>query len=121
MCKILQILFSQRIFESAFSSVQHDVQESRMLEHVELRHSLDSLGAPRHALGRLGSLSSLFSLTGRTQVAVEVVVALDKVNCSTVNTADSSKETAVVVVVVVAVVVVEETGSDSKVVDSKLV
>ena len=92
-----------------------------MLEHVESRYSLDWLGAPRHALGRLGSLSSLYSSTGRRQVAVEVVVAVGKVNCSTVNTADSSKETAVVVVVVVAVVVVVETGSDSKVVDSKLV
>ena len=42
-----------------------------------------------------------------------MVVAVDKVNCSAVNTADSSKETAVVVVV--------ETGSDLKVVDLKLV
>ena len=92
-----------------------------MLEHVESRHSLDWLGASRHALGRFGSLGSLYSSTGRRQVAVEVVVAVDKVNCSTVNTADSSKETAVVVVVVVAVVVVLETGSDSKVVDLKLV
>ena len=48
-----------------------------------------------------------------------MVVAVDKVNCSTVNTAKSSKETAVVVVVVVAVVVVVETVSDSKVVDWK--
>ena len=48
-----------------------------------------------------------------------MVVAVDKVNCSTVNTADSSKEMAVFVVVIVAVVVVVETGSDSKVVDSK--
>ena len=48
---------------------------------------------------------------------MEVIVAVDKVNCSAVNTADSSKEMAVVVVVVVTV----ETGSDSKVVDSKLV
>ena len=50
-----------------------------------------------------------------------MVVAVDQVNCSTVNTANSSKETAVVVVVVVAVVVVVETGSDLKVVGSKLV
>ena len=50
-----------------------------------------------------------------------MVVAVDKVNCSAVNTADGSKETAVVVVVVVAVVVVVETGSDLKVVDQKLV
>ena len=50
-----------------------------------------------------------------------MVVAVDKVNCSAVNTADSSKERAVVVVVVVAVVVVVETGSDLKVVDSKRV
>ena len=49
------------------------------------------------------------------EVLVEVVVAVDKVDCSTVNTADSLKQMAVVVVVVV------ETGSDSKVVDSKLV
>ena len=91
-----------------------------MLEHVESRHSLDWLGAPRHALGRLVSLSLPYSSTGRKQVAVEVVVAVDKVNCSTVNTADSSKETAVVVVVVVAVVVVAETRSDSKLVDSTL-
>ena len=92
-----------------------------MLEHVESRHSVDWLGAPRHALGRLSSLGSLYSSTGRRQVAVEVVVAVDKVNCSTVNTADSSKETAVAVVVVVTVVVVVEAGSDSKVVDSELV
>ena len=52
-----------------------------MLEHVELRHSLDWLGAPRHALGRLGSLSSLYSSTRARQMAVEVVVAVDKVNC----------------------------------------
>ena len=52
---------------------------------------------------------------------MEVVVAEGKVNCSAVNTADSSKATAVVVVVVVAVVVVVETGSDSTVDDSKLV
>ena len=50
-----------------------------------------------------------------------MVVAVDKVNCSTVNTVDSSKKMAGVVVVVVAVVVIVETGSDSKVVDSKLV
>ena len=50
-----------------------------------------------------------------------MVVAPNKVNYSTVNTAYSSKEKAVVVVVVVAVVVVPETGSDLKVVDSKLV
>ena len=92
-----------------------------MLEHVESRHSLDWLGASRHAVGRLGSWGSLYSPMGRRQVAVEVVVAVDKVNCWTVNTADSSKDTAVVVVVVVAVVVLLETGSDSKVVDSKLV
>ena len=42
-------------------------------------------------------------------------------NCSSVNTGDSSNEAAVVVVLVVAVVVVVETGSDSKVVDWKLV
>ena len=53
-------------------------------------------------------------------MVVEVVVAVGKVNCSTVNTADSSKEMAVVVIVVVAVVVVVETGSDLRVVDSKL-
>ena len=52
---------------------------------------------------------------------MKVFVAEGKVNCSAVNTADSSKEMAVVVVVVVTVVVVVETGSDSKVVDSKLV
>ena len=46
---------------------------------------------------------------------------MDKVNCSTVNTVDGSEEMAVVMVVVVAVVVVVETGSNSKVVDSKLV
>ena len=92
-----------------------------MLEHMESRHSLDWLGAPRHALGRLGSLGSLCSSTGPRQVAVEEVVAVDEVNCSTVNTADSSKETAVVVVVIVAVVVVVETGRDLKAVDSKLV
>ena len=50
-----------------------------------------------------------------------MVVAVDKVNCSTVNTADSSKETAVVVVVVVAVVVVVETGSHLEVADSRCV
>ena len=50
---------------------------------------------------------------------MDLVVAVDKVNCSAVNTADSLKETAVVVVV--AVVVDVETGSDSKVVDSKFV
>ena len=44
-----------------------------------------------------------------------------KVNCSAVNTADSSKETVLVVVVVVAVVVVVEAGGDLKDVDSKLV
>ena len=78
-----------------------------MLDHVESRHSLDWLG----------SLASLDSSTGRREVVVEVVVAVDKVDCSTVNTADSSKEMALVVVVDVVV----ETGSDSKVVDSKLV
>ena len=46
---------------------------------------------------------------------------MGKVNCSAVNTADSSKETPVVVVVVVDVVVVVETGTDSKVVQLKLV
>ena len=101
MCETLQIQVSQRIFEPAYSSVQHDVLESRVLEHVELR------------IGALG--------LGRRQVVVEVVVAEGEVNCSAVNTADGSKEAAVVVVVVVAVVVVVETGSDSKVVDSKLV
>ena len=50
-----------------------------------------------------------------------MVVAEGKANCSAVNTGDSSKETAVVVLVVVAVVVVAETGSDSNVVDLKLV
>ena len=50
-----------------------------------------------------------------------MIVAEGKVNCSAVSTADSSRETAVVVLVVVAVVVVVQTGSDSKVVDSKLV
>ena len=106
MCETLQIQVSQRIFEPAYSSVQHDVLESRVLEHVELRYSLDWLGA--------------LSL-GQRHVLVEVVVAEGKVNCSAVNTANSSKETAVVVVVVVTVVFVVETGSDSKVVDSKLV
>ena len=106
MPEILQIPVSQRIFEPADSSVQHDVLESRVFEHVKLRHSLDCLGA--------------LSLIQR-QVAVQVVVAEGKVNCSGVNTADSSEETAVVVVVVVALVVVVETGSDSKVVDLKLV
>ena len=50
-----------------------------------------------------------------------MVVAEGKMNRSAVNTADSSKKTAVVVVVVVAVVIVVETGSDSNVVDWKLV
>ena len=67
--------------------------------------------------GLLGSLGSLDSFTDRREVLVEVVVAVDKVDCSTVNTADSSKEMAVVVVVVGVV----ETGSDSNVVYSKLV
>ena len=49
-----------------------------------------------------------------------VVVVEGEVNCSAVHTADGSKKTAVVVVVVVGVVVVVETGSDSKVVGSKL-
>ena len=56
------------------------------------------------------------------EVLVEVIVAVDNVeaaDCSMVNTADSSKETVVVVVVVEGVVV--ETGSDSKVVEAKLV
>ena len=57
----------------------------------------------------------------RRQVVVEVVVAEGEVNCSAVNTQGRSKETTLVVVVVVAVVVVVEAGSDSKVVDSKLV
>ena len=70
-----------------------------------------------HLLDWLGSLGSVDSSTGRKEVVVEVVVAVDKVDCSTVNTADSSKEMAVVAVVVVVV----ETGSASKVVDSKLV
>ena len=101
MCKTLQTQVSQRIFEPAYSSVQHNVVESRVLGHVELQ------------IGALG--------LGRRHVVVEVVVAESEVNCSTVNTADSSKETAVVVVVVVAVVIVVETGSDLKVVDWKLV
>ena len=63
----------------------------------------------------------IFHKQVQRQVAVKVVVAVDKVNCATVTTANSSKETAVVVVVVVAVVVVVETGSDWKVVDSKCV
>ena len=92
-----------------------------MLEHVESRHSLNWRGESRHALGWLRSFGSLYSSMGQREVVIEVVVAEDKVNCSTVNTADSSKEIAVVVVVVDAVVVVVETGSDSKVVDSKLV
>ena len=92
-----------------------------MLEHMESRHSLDWLGEFRHALDWLGSLGLPYSSVGGNEVVVEVDVAVDKVNCSTVNTADSSKEMALVVVVVVAVVVVVETGSDSKVVDSKLV
>ena len=49
-----------------------------------------------------------------------MVVAEGKVNCSAVNTADSSKETAVVVVVVVAVVGVVETGCYLKVDDSRV-
>ena len=57
---------------------------------------------------------------GLKRLVVEVVVAEGEVNCSVVSTADSSKKTAVVVVVVVTVVVVVETGSDSKVVESKL-
>ena len=72
-----------------------------MLEHVELG---------------IGALD-----LGRRQVVVEVVVAEVEVNCSAVDTADGSKDTAVVVVVVVAVAVVVEGGSDSKNVDSKLV
>ena len=91
-----------------------------MLEHVE-SHSLDWLGESQHVLDWLGSSDSLYSSKGRRGVAVEVVVAVDKVNCSMVSRADSSKEMAVVVVVVVAVVVIVETGSDSKVVDSELV
>ena len=83
-----------------------------MLEHEDSWHSLDWLGA----------LGSLDSLTDQREVLVEVVVAVDKVGpaeCSTVNTADSSKE--MVVVVVVVEVAVVGTGSDPKVVDSKLV
>ena len=91
-----------------------------MLGHVESQHSLDWLGESRHAVDWLGSLGSLYSLTGQREVVVEVVVAVDKVNCSTVNTAESLKAMAVVMVVVVAVVVVVETGSDSKVADWKL-
>ena len=106
MCKTLQIQVSQRIFEPAFSSVQHDVLDSRVLEHVELRHSLD----------RLCALPQ-----GRRQVVMELVVAGGEVNRSAVSTADSLKKTAVDVVVVVTVVFVVETGSDPKVVDSKLV
>ena len=64
-----------------------------MLEHVELRHSLDWLG----------SLGSLDSSTGQREVVVEVVVAVEEVDRSTLNTADSSKGMAVVVVVVVVV------------------
>ena len=69
-----------------------------MLVHEDSRHSLDWLA----------SLGSLDSSTDRREVVVEVVVAVDKVDCSTVNTAHSSKEMTVVVVVVVVV----ETGSD---------
>ena len=69
-----------------------------------------------HAGLRIGALG-----VGRRQVVVEVVVVEAEVNCSAVHTANGSKKTAVVVVVVVAVVVVVETGSDSKVVGSKLV
>ena len=36
MCEILQILVPKRIFEPAYSSVQHDVLESRVLEHFEI-------------------------------------------------------------------------------------
>ena len=78
-----------------------------MLEHEDSRHSLDWLG----------SLGSLDSSTDQREVLVQVVVAVDKVDCSTVTTADRSKEIAVVVVVVVVV----ETGGDSKVLDLKLV
>ena len=80
-----------------------------MLEHEDSWHSLDLLD----------SLGSLDSSTDRRDVLVEVVVAVDKVDFSTVNTADSSKEMAVVVVLGEGVVA--ENGSDSKVVDSKLV
>ena len=75
-----------------------------------------------HSLGWLHSLGSLVSLTDQREVLVTVVVAVDNVqaaDCWMVNTADSSKKMVVVVVVVEGVVV--ETGSDSKVVDSKLV
>ena len=89
-----------------------------MLEHVESRHSLDWLGESRHSLDWLGSFGSLDSSTGRREVVVELVVAVDKVDCSTVNTADSSKKMAVGVIVVLVVVVGVETGSDPKVVDS---
>ena len=75
--------------------------EKGVLEHVEL------------GIGALG--------VGRRRVVVEMDVVEGEVNCWGVNTADGLKETAVVVVVVEAVVVVVETGSDSKVVDSKLV
>ena len=60
-----------------------------MLKHEDSRHSLDWLG----------SLGSLDSSKDRGEVVVEVVVAVDDVDCSAVNTADSSKEMAVVVVV----------------------
>ena len=83
-----------------------------MLEHEDSWDSVDWLD----------SLGLLDSSTDRGEVLVEVVVAVDKVEAadsSTVNTADSLKEMAVVVVVVEGVVV--ETGSDLKVVDSKLV
>ena len=83
-----------------------------MLEHEDSWHSL----------GWLDSSGLLDSSTHQREVLVQVVVAVDNVeaaNCSMVNTADSSKEMIVVVVVVEGVVV--ETGSDSKVVHSKLV
>ena len=64
-----------------------------MLEHEGSGHSLDWLG----------SLGELDSSMDRREVVVEAVVAVDKVGCSKVNTADSSKEMAVVVVVVVVV------------------
>ena len=83
-----------------------------MLEHENSWHSLDWLY----------SLGSMHSSTDQREVLVGVVVALDSseaADCPMANTADSSKEMVVVVVVVDGVVA--ETGSDSKVVDSKLV
>ena len=98
-----------KIIKSVCVGVQRDVPGSRMLAHKDSWHPLDWLY----------SLGSLDSSTDRRELLVEVVVAVDEVDCSTVNTPDSSKEMAVVVVVVEGVVV--ETGSDSKCVDWKLV